>query len=220
MLCPLPLSNYPCVGRLGLRGEVSATTQGASVCSQALLQTTSGYQLGSRMWLTIWATFVFVVMAVFSHPAKVSPHSNQNHKRMNLFWIVEFTSFKIWHPSKKGEKICEDVAVEVPSSVFASVGFVVELLRVRVLLVIMPSPWAPQRGAWPGRRSGRAGRGCLCGWPGAAVGWWRTWCAGSWCLWLHSQSASSPQSPCLWLCCLCWQRKGKVVSSHTRKKEV
>lgn len=30
MLCPLPLSNYPYVGRLGLQGEVSVATQGAT----------------------------------------------------------------------------------------------------------------------------------------------------------------------------------------------
>lgn len=32
MLCPLPLSNYPYVGRLGSQGEVSVATL-ASVCS-------------------------------------------------------------------------------------------------------------------------------------------------------------------------------------------
>lgn len=33
MLSPLPLSNYPYVGHLGLQREVSFATQGASVCS-------------------------------------------------------------------------------------------------------------------------------------------------------------------------------------------
>lgn len=41
MLCPLPLNNYPYVGRLGLQGEVSVATQGAA---RTLLQTTTGYQ--------------------------------------------------------------------------------------------------------------------------------------------------------------------------------
>lgn len=53
-----------------------------------------------------------------------------------------------------------------------------------------------------GCQSGSADKTCPCGWPSAKVEWWRTWCGGSWCPLLHSQSASSPRTCLPWWCCL------------------
>lgn len=169
---PLPWSNYPYVGRLGSQGEVSFATQGANVCSNPI----TGY----------------LQTSVLMHNV--------------VGWCRRPLCFYRAHEGEEGAQLLHNSLTKNKSSP----SWDVILCSPSCVLInntgadgdLRQTPLARWQEARPGCRSGCAGIMCPCGWPGAKVGWWTTWCGGSWCLLLHSRSASSPQTLCLRWCCL------------------
>lgn len=155
------------------------------------------------MWLTdIDHLNYHSILMTVSPLAMTSLHSSKSKIDENIWSFREHHVSDTIPPHKKGEGGKRRTKVFL-SSIFLispcfSVQWLVESKRVHQLVVddLMQSPWAPLQEAWLGRQPGTVGRGCVYGWPGTRVGYWRTWCGGSWCLWPRSQSASSPQNPC------------------------
>lgn len=154
MLYPLPLSNYPYVGRLGLRGGVSVATQGASVCSEPV----TGYLRISALIKNVVNWCWQCELLDFSRG-----HSLQsNHKHKGIWSTPDWKIYFIIQKKKMSTDIFSSVCLD---------GFCWGVIKnICADGDLMQNPSAHRREGRPGCQSGSADKTCRCGWPAAKGG--------------------------------------------------